>query len=155
MVERVSTELNHNGIDLFDRQGQSNYLIFSVRNEISPREMSHLMMKLKKNFLDLKINRMHLMRTTKFSSLPFFAKGKKNSFVSYPNKFNNKFIDTLKRGGHDPILGKMGKIRLGSTRERACYISVICPIQFRFHPRVLLFHTSDENGPEGELEWEI
>lgn len=154
MVERVSTELNHNGIDLFDRQGQSNYLIFSVRNEISPREMSHLMMKLKKNFLDLKINRMHLMRTTKFSSLPFFAKGKKNSFVSYPNKFNNKFIDTLKRGGHDPILGKMGKIRLGS-RERACYISVICPIQFRFHPRVLLFHTSDENGPEGELEWEI
>lgn len=155
MVERVSTELNHNGIDLFDRQGQSNYLIFSVRNEISPKEMSHLMMKLKKNFLDLKINRMHLMRTTKFSSLPFFAKGKKNSFVSYPNKFNNKFIDTLKRGGHDPILGKMGKIRLGSTRERACYISVICPIQFRFHPRVLLFHTSDENGPEGELEWEI
>lgn len=155
MVERVSTELNHNGIDLFDRQGQSNYLIFSVRNEISPREMSHLMMKLKKNFLDLKINRMHLMRTTKFSSLPFFAKGKKNSFVSYPNKFNNKFIDTLKRGGHDPILGKMGKIRLGSTLERACYISVICPIQFRFHPRVLLFHTSDENGPEGELEWEI
>lgn len=155
MVERVSTELNHNGIDLFDRQGQSNYLIFSVRNEISPREMSHLMMKLKKNFLDLKINRMHLMRTTKFSSLPFFAKGKKNSFVSYPNKFNNKFIDMLKRGGHDPILGKMGKIRLGSTRERACYISVICPIQFRFHPRVLLFHTSDENGPEGELEWEI
>lgn len=155
MIERVSTELNHNGIDLFDRQGQSNYLIFSVRNEISPREMSHLMMKLKKNFLDLKINRMHLMRTTKFSSLPFFAKGKKNSFVSYPNKFNNKFIDTLKRGGHDPILGKMGKIRLGSTRERACYISVICPIQFRFHPRVLLFHTSDENGPEGELEWEI
>lgn len=155
MVERVSTELNHNGIDLFDRQGQSNYLIFSVRNEISPREMSHLMMKLKKNFLDLKINRMHLMRTTKFSSLPFFAKGKKNSFVSYPNKFNNKFIDTLKRGGHDPILGKMGKIRLGSTRERTCYISVICPIQFRFHPRVLLFHTSDENGPEGELEWEI
>lgn len=155
MVERVSTELNHNGIDLFDRQGQSNYLIFSVRNEISPREMSHLMMKLKKNFPDLKINRMHLMRTTKFSSLPFFAKGKKNSFVSYPNKFNNKFIDTLKRGGHDPILGKMGKIRLGSTRERACYISVICPIQFRFHPRVLLFHTSDENGPEGELEWEI
>lgn len=154
MVERVSTELNHNGIDLFDRQGQSNYLIFSVRNEISPREMSHLMMKLKKNFLDLKINRMHLMRTTKFSSLPFFAKGKKNSFVSYPNKFNNKFIDMLKRGGHDPILGKMGKIRLGS-RERACYISVICPIQFRFHPRVLLFHTSDENGPEGELEWEI
>lgn len=154
MVERVSTELNHNGIDLFDRQGQSNYLIFSVRNEISPKEMSHLMMKLKKNFLDLKINRMHLMRTTKFSSLPFFAKGKKNSFVSYPNKFNNKFIDTLKRGGHDPILGKMGKIRLGS-RERACYISVICPIQFRFHPRVLLFHTSDENGPEGELEWEI
>lgn len=98
---------------------------------------------------------MHLMRTIKFSSLPFFAKGKKNSFVSYPNKFNNKFIDTLKRGGHDPILGKMGKIRLGSTRERACYISVICPIQFRFHPRVLLFHTSDENGPEGELEWEI
>lgn len=155
MIERVSTELNHNGIDLFDRQGQSNYLIFSVRNEISPKEMSHLMMKLKKNFLDLKINRMHLMRTTKFSSLPFFAKGKKNSFVSYPNKFNNKFIDTLKRGGHDPILGKMGKIRLGSTRERACYISVICPIQFRFHPRVLLFHTSDENGPEGELEWEI
>lgn len=155
MVERVSTELNHNGIDLFDRQGQSNYLIFSVRNEISPKEMSHLMMKLKKNFPDLKINRMHLMRTTKFSSLPFFAKGKKNSFVSYPNKFNNKFIDTLKRGGHDPILGKMGKIRLGSTRERACYISVICPIQFRFHPRVLLFHTSDENGPEGELEWEI
>lgn len=155
MVERWSTELNHNGIDLFDRQGQSNYLIFSVRNEISPREMSHLMMKLKKNFLDLKINRMHLMWTTKFSSLPFFAKGKKNSFVSYPNKFNNKFIDTLKRGGHDPILGKMGKIRLGSTRERACYISVICPIQFRFHPRVLLFHTSDENGPEGELEWEI
>lgn len=155
MIERVSTELNHNGIDLFDRQGQSNYLIFSVRNEISPREMSHLMMKLKKNFLDLKINRMHLMRTTKFSSLPFFAKGKKNSFVSYPNKFNNKFIDTLKRGGHDPILGKMGKIRLGSTRERACYISVICPIQFRFHPRVLLFHTSDENDPEGELEWEI
>lgn len=155
MIERWSTELNHNGIDLFDRQGQSNYLIFSVRNEISPREMSHLMMKLKKNFLDLKINRMHLMRTTKFSSLPFFAKGKKNSFVSYPNKFNNKFIDTLKRGGHDPILGKMGKIRLGSTRERACYISVICPIQFRFHPRVLLFHTSDENGPEGELEWEI
>lgn len=155
MVERVSTELNHNGIDLFDRQGQSNYLIFSVRNEISPKEMSHLMMKLKKNFLDLKINRMHLMRTTKFSSLPFFAKGKKNSFVSYPNKFNNKFIDMLKRGGHDPILGKMGKIRLGSTRERACYISVICPIQFRFHPRVLLFHTSDENGPEGELEWEI
>lgn len=155
MVERVSTELNHNGIDLFDWQGQSNYLIFSVRNEISPREMSHLMMKLKKNFLDLKINRMHLMRTTKFSSLPFFAKGKKNSFVSYPNKFNNKFIDTLKRGGHDPILGKMGKIRLGSTRERTCYISVICPIQFRFHPRVLLFHTSDENGPEGELEWEI
>lgn len=154
MIERVSTELNHNGIDLFDRQGQSNYLIFSVRNEISPREMSHLMMKLKKNFLDLKINRMHLMRTTKFSSLPFFAKGKKNSFVSYPNKFNNKFIDMLKRGGHDPILGKMGKIRLGS-RERACYISVICPIQFRFHPRVLLFHTSDENGPEGELEWEI
>ena len=154
MVERVSTELNHNGIDLFDRQGQSNYLIFSVRNEISPREMSHLMMKLKKNFPDLKINRMHLMRTTKFSSLPFFAKGKKNSFVSYPNKFNNKFIDMLKRGGHDPILGKMGKIRLGS-RERACYISVICPIQFRFHPRVLLFHTSDENGPEGELEWEI
>lgn len=154
MVERVSTELNHNGIDLFDRQGQSNYLIFSVRNEISPKEMSHLMMKLKKNFPDLKINRMHLMRTTKFSSLPFFAKGKKNSFVSYPNKFNNKFIDTLKRGGHDPILGKMGKIRLGS-RERACYISVICPIQFRFHPRVLLFHTSDENGPEGELEWEI
>lgn len=154
MVERVSTELNHNGIDLFDRQGQSNYLIFSVRNEISPKEMSHLMMKLKKNFLDLKINRMHLMRTTKFSSLPFFAKGKKNSFVSYPNKFNNKFIDMLKRGGHDPILGKMGKIRLGS-RERACYISVICPIQFRFHPRVLLFHTSDENGPEGELEWEI
>lgn len=154
MIERVSTELNHNGIDLFDRQGQSNYLIFSVRNEISPKEMSHLMMKLKKNFLDLKINRMHLMRTTKFSSLPFFAKGKKNSFVSYPNKFNNKFIDTLKRGGHDPILGKMGKIRLGS-RERACYISVICPIQFRFHPRVLLFHTSDENGPEGELEWEI
>lgn len=61
MVERVSTELNHNGIDLFDRQGQSNYLIFSVRNEISPREMSHLMMKLKKNFPDLKINRMHLM----------------------------------------------------------------------------------------------
>lgn len=155
MVERVSTELNHNGIDLFDRQGQSNYLIFSVRNEISPKEMSHLMMKLKKNFPDLKINRMHLMRTTKFSSLPFFAKGKKNSFVSYPNKFNNKFIDMLKRGGHDPILGKMGKIRLGSTRERACYISVICPIQFRFHPRVLLFHTSDENGPEGELEWEI
>lgn len=155
MVERVSTELNHNGIDLFDRQGQSNYLIFSVRNEISPREMSHLMMKLKKNFLDLKINRMHLMRTIKFSSLPFFAKGKKNSFVSYPNKFNNKFIDMLKCGGHDPILGKMGKIRLGSTRERACYISVICPIQFRFHPRVLLFHTSDENGPEGELEWEI
>lgn len=155
MVERVSTELNHNGIDLFDRQGQSNYLIFSVRNEISPKEMSHLMMKLKKNFLDLKINRMHLMRTTKFSSLPFFAKGKKNSFVSYPNKFNNKFIDMLKRGSHDPILGKMGKIRLGSTRERACYISVICPIQFRFHPRVLLFHTSDENGPEGELEWEI
>lgn len=155
MIERVSTELNHNGIDLFDRQGQSNYLIFSVRNEISPKEMSHLMMKLKKNFPDLKINRMHLMRTTKFSSLPFFAKGKKNSFVSYPNKFNNKFIDTLKRGGHDPILGKMGKIRLGSTRERACYISVICPIQFRFHPRVLLFHTSDENGPEGELEWEI
>lgn len=155
MIERLSTELNHNGIDLFDRQGQSNYLIFSVRNEISPKEMSHLMMKLKKNFLDLKINRMHLMRTTKFSSLPFFAKGKKNSFVSYPNKFNNKFIDTLKRGGHDPILGKMGKIRLGSTRERACYISVICPIQFRFHPRVLLFHTSDENGPEGELEWEI
>lgn len=155
MIERVSTELNHNGIDLFDRQGQSNYLIFSVRNEISSREMSHLMMKLKKNFPDLKINRMHLMRTTKFSSLPFFAKGKKNSFVSYPNKFNNKFIDTLKRGGHDPILGKMGKIRLGSTRERACYISVICPIQFRFHPRVLLFHTSDENGPEGELEWEI
>lgn len=155
MIERVSTELNHNGIDLFDRQGQSNYLIFSVRNEISPREMSHLMMKLKKNFPDLKINRMHLMRTTKFSSLPFFAKGKKNSFVSYPNKFNNKFIDMLKRGGHDPILGKMGKIRLGSTRERACYISVICPIQFRFHPRVLLFHTSDENGPEGELEWEI
>lgn len=155
MIERVSTELNHNGIDLFDRQGQSNYLIFSVRNEISPKEMSHLMMKLKKNFLDLKINRMHLMRTTKFSSLPFFAKGKKNSFVSYPNKFNNKFIDTLKRGGHDPILGKMGKIRLGSTRERACYISVICPIQFRFHPRVLLFHTSDENDPEGELEWEI
>lgn len=155
MIERWSTELNHNGIDLFDRQGQSNYLIFSVRNEISPKEMSHLMMKLKKNFLDLKINRMHLMRTTKFSSLPFFAKGKKNSFVSYPNKFNNKFIDTLKRGGHDPILGKMGKIRLGSTRERACYISVICPIQFRFHPRVLLFHTSDENGPEGELEWEI
>lgn len=154
MIERVSTELNHNGIDLFDRQGQSNYLIFSVRNEISPKEMSHLMMKLKKNFLDLKINRMHLMRTTKFSSLPFFAKGKKNSFVSYPNKFNNKFIDMLKRGGHDPILGKMGKIRLGS-RERACYISVICPIQFRFHPRVLLFHTSDENGPEGELEWEI
>lgn len=154
MIERVSTELNHNGIDLFDRQGQSNYLIFSVRNEISPKEMSHLMMKLKKNFPDLKINRMHLMRTTKFSSLPFFAKGKKNSFVSYPNKFNNKFIDTLKRGGHDPILGKMGKIRLGS-RERACYISVICPIQFRFHPRVLLFHTSDENGPEGELEWEI
>lgn len=155
MIERVSTELNHNGIDLFDRQGQSNYLIFSVRNEISPKEMSHLMMKLKKNFPDLKINRMHLMRTTKFSSLPFFAKGKKNSFVSYPNKFNNKFIDMLKRGGHDPILGKMGKIRLGSTRERACYISVICPIQFRFHPRVLLFHTSDENGPEGELEWEI
>lgn len=155
MIERVSTELNHNGIDLFDRQGQSNYLIFSVRNEISPKEMSHLMMKLKKNFPDLKINRMHLMRTTKFSSLPFFAKGKKNSFVSYPNKFNNKFIDTLKRGGHDPILGKMGKIRLGSTRERACYISVICPIQFRFHPRVLLFHTSDENDPEGELEWEI
>lgn len=155
MIERWSTELNHNGIDLFDRQGQSNYLIFSVRNEISPKEMSHLMMKLKKNFPDLKINRMHLMRTTKFSSLPFFAKGKKNSFVSYPNKFNNKFIDTLKRGGHDPILGKMGKIRLGSTRERACYISVICPIQFRFHPRVLLFHTSDENGPEGELEWEI
>lgn len=154
MIERVSTELNHNGIDLFDRQGQSNYLIFSVRNEISPKEMSHLMMKLKKNFPDLKINRMHLMRTTKFSSLPFFAKGKKNSFVSYPNKFNNKFIDMLKRGGHDPILGKMGKIRLGS-RERACYISVICPIQFRFHPRVLLFHTSDENGPEGELEWEI
>lgn len=154
MVERVSTELNHNGIDLFDWQGQSNYLIFSVRNEISPKEMSHLMMKLKKNFPDLKINRMHLMRTTKFSSLPFFAKGKKNSFVSYPNKFNNKFIDMLKRGGHDPILGKMGKIRLGS-RERACYISVICPIQFRFHPRVLLFHTSDENGPEGELEWEI
>lgn len=154
MIERWSTELNHNGIDLFDRQGQSNYLIFSVRNEISPKEMSHLMMKLKKNFPDLKINRMHLMRTTKFSSLPFFAKGKKNSFVSYPNKFNNKFIDTLKRGGHDPILGKMGKIRLGS-RERACYISVICPIQFRFHPRVLLFHTSDENGPEGELEWEI
>lgn len=155
MIERWSTELNHNGIDLFDRQGQSNYLIFSVRNEISPKEMSHLMMKLKKNFPDLKINRMHLMRTTKFSSLPFFAKGKKNSFVSYPNKFNNKFIDMLKRGGHDPILGKMGKIRLGSTRERACYISVICPIQFRFHPRVLLFHTSDENGPEGELEWEI
>lgn len=154
MIERWSTELNHNGIDLFDRQGQSNYLIFSGRNEISPREMSHLMMKLKKNFLDLKINRMHLMRTTKFSSLSFLAKGKKNSFVSYPNKFNNKFIDMLKRGGHDPILGKMGKIRLGS-RERACYISVICPIQFRFHPRVLLFHTSDENGPEGELEWEI
>ena len=50
MIERVSTELNHNGIDLFDRQGQSNYLIFSVRNEISPKEMSHLMMKLKKKF---------------------------------------------------------------------------------------------------------
>lgn len=42
------------------------------------------------------------------------------------------------------------------TRKGVLYFRYV-RYNFDFIPahRVLLFHTSDENGPEGELEWEI